>query len=526
VVALISFAVYTMRGDEGRLGRDLGVFVYGGEHVARGIPPYVGIFNSVGPLADAVPGLAIWLGHFVGADPVLAARLLFLVLSAVSCALVSVLARDTFGSRAAGFVAPAVFLTFLEYLELAASGPREKTTMVVFMLAAMILLGRRRWLAAGLFTALATLTWQPVLAVLLVAFAAAVVVAGAGRRRALTSFLAGGLIPSTLTVAYFLAQGALHTAIDGFIVVNLTTHQPGVLSEPGDTWQKLWAGYSYSLLVAIAGLVGVLALAARASRRVGGRDPSAERLVVVGAGTLAGTVWTLNVINGAPDLFVLLPFAALGVTGVLLLALSHVPRRLAAGVVVLVTLVGVTSAGAEAVATRSDLLARERADVHAVLDTEPPGATVVSVDAPEVLALAGRDNPTSLQLFDPPMETYLDRHLVGGLTGYGAVLRRLHPTFVAVGDEYDGWWLVSMLQQDYRPVGRAGPWTWYISRSAGRQAWARAHLANARVMQSPAPELSTGARTGRVLPHDRAQVPRHVGRSRGRPARDRHDAAR
>ena len=125
-------------------------------------PPYVGIFNSVGPLADAVPGLAIWLGGFVGVDPVLSARLFFPVLSALCCALLCVLARDTFGSRAAGLLAPAVFLTFECFIELASSGPREKTTMVVFLLAspdpdrAPSLGGRRRaappWPPS---------TWQP-----------------------------------------------------------------------------------------------------------------------------------------------------------------------------------------------------------------------------------------------------------------------------------------------------------------------------------------------------------------------------
>ena len=76
----------------------------GGVHLRRGArrarhPPYVGIFNSVGPLADAVPGLAIWLGHFVGADPILSARLFFTVLSALCCSLLCVLARDTLRSR-------------------------------------------------------------------------------------------------------------------------------------------------------------------------------------------------------------------------------------------------------------------------------------------------------------------------------------------------------------------------------------------------------------------------------------------
>ncbi|MDG6146466.1 hypothetical protein NF717_12555, partial [Lactococcus formosensis] len=74
-----------------------------------------------------------WLGHLLGVAPVQSARLFFTVLSAVCCALLCVLARDAFGSRAAGLLAPAVFLTFERFIELESSGPREKTAMVVFL---------------------------------------------------------------------------------------------------------------------------------------------------------------------------------------------------------------------------------------------------------------------------------------------------------------------------------------------------------------------------------------------------------
>ena len=56
--------------------------------------------------------------------------------SAACCALLCVLARDTLGSRPAGFLAPAFFLTFEGFLHLASDGPREKTTMVSSSLAA------------------------------------------------------------------------------------------------------------------------------------------------------------------------------------------------------------------------------------------------------------------------------------------------------------------------------------------------------------------------------------------------------
>src|SRR4029078_9695418 len=174
LVGVVSLVVYGLHGYDGVLNRDLGVFTYGGEQVARGVPPYVGIFNTGGPLADAVPGLAIWLGHFAGADPILSARLFFTVLSAVCCSLLCVLARDPFGSRAAGLVAPAVFLTDECFLDLDSDGPREKTTMVLFALGCLILRGRRRWAPAGACAALATLTWQPALAVAVAGVAAAV----------------------------------------------------------------------------------------------------------------------------------------------------------------------------------------------------------------------------------------------------------------------------------------------------------------------------------------------------------------
>jgi len=213
MTALVALVVYALHGYDGALNLDLGVFIYGGLHVAQGTPPYIGVFNSVGPLADVVPGLAMWLGHLIGVDPILSARLFFTALSALCCSLVCVLARDTLGSRTAGFLAPAVFLTFEEFLQLASDGPREKTTMVVFLIACQILLGRRRWALAGACAALATLTWQPAFLVALGGVAAATLIGHQDRRRGiLLRFTIGGLVPSVATVGYFVWVGALSEA--------------------------------------------------------------------------------------------------------------------------------------------------------------------------------------------------------------------------------------------------------------------------------------------------------------------------
>ena len=62
LVGVVALTVYALHGYDGILDRDLGVFTYGGLRISHGGTPYVDVFNSVGPLSDAVPGLAMWLG--------------------------------------------------------------------------------------------------------------------------------------------------------------------------------------------------------------------------------------------------------------------------------------------------------------------------------------------------------------------------------------------------------------------------------------------------------------------------------
>ena len=488
LVAAVAVVVYALHGTHGYLERDLGVFVYGGEHVARGIPPYTGIFNSVGPLADAVPGLAIRLGASLGLAPVPAARLFFLLLSVGCVVLVFVLARDTFRSRGAGLVAAAVFLTFTRFLELASDGPREKTTMVLALLGCLVLLGRRRFVGAGACTAVATLAWQPVLLPAVAAAGAAMALLHRGTRgRAAAGFVTGGAAPSAVAVAWFAVTGTLSTAFGGFLLINLLdTHQPSPLLHPSAAFDTLHHAYGGSLLLVPLGIAALVLLAVRD-----------RRLWPVAAGGVAATAWSAAVLNGGPDLFVVLPFAAVGVAGLVVRGAAALRPHLRDGVLVAVTGTAVVVAGHEAVATRSDLLVPEQADVSGVLATQPSDATVLSVDTPEVLALAARDNPTPYQLFSRTMLRYLDHTLPGGMEGYVQRVAALQPTFVTVGRTYRGTWPDRVLAQDYWRVGAGPGWTWYLDRAAGRPALQAARAANTTVMDQITGDRFGGARRAR-----------------------------
>jgi hypothetical protein len=208
----------------------------------------------------------------------------------------------------------------------------------------------------------------------------------------------------------------------------------------------------------------------------------AWRLTAMGAGCLAGTVWTMCVVNGGPDLFVVLPFAALGAAGGLVLLAAKLPVRLAVPGVALLVVAGVAVASLESVSSRKDTLVRERADALAVLGTQPADATIVSIDAPQVLAVSNRTSLWSYQLFDERMIDFLNATQPGGTAGLDALLAREHPTFVVVNAVSASTWQDRTLADHYRRVGRGPGWIWYVNNDVGPAALMDAHMANLLAM--------------------------------------------
>ena len=487
LAAAVALVVYGLHGFEGLLDRDRGTFVYGGQQFAHGVPPYAGIFNSVGPLGDALAGVGIRLGHLVGAGPVLSARGLYLLLSVGCVAMLSALAREVFASRAAGLVAPAVFLTFENFLDLATNGPREKTAMVLFLEGALFLALRRHWLGSGVLVALATLTWQPVLAPAVTAVVVLVALGRPRRLRPAVRFVAGGVLTTSVVAGYFLAEGALKVALWGFLLVNVGyTDQPSFYDDPTTTRQFLVHGYGGSLVVILVGVVLLVALGLAALPRVVRRDeavgPRDHAVLALATGGLVATAWTSYAINGAADLFVMLPFAALGVAGAAVGLAGRLGATSRRASLVSLVVAATLWATVVSVTTRDTGLRLERHDVAAVLAAAPPGATVLSVNAPQVLVILQRRNPEPWQLMNSAMAPFLDDHLPGGLAAYAGRIARLKPTLIALGSHSVRDWLDPLLARDYRRVGDAGRWTWYASRELGGRELRRLKAANARAI--------------------------------------------
>ncbi len=433
---LAAAVVWGVRGFQGDLGRDQALYVYAGQAVADGAPPYVEVMNRSGPLAALLPGAGIALGRLVGLDDVVAARVLFLVLLVLTPPLVYVLARDVFSSRLAGSTAAATLLAFPGLALSATDGPQSKQAMLVLLVVALLLLTRRRWLWAGVATGLATLAWQPVVIVLVVVASVLALLSSGDLRRRLTGlvrFVAGGALTLGVTVAYFFATGSLTPFVEGYWGINARyTEQQGLAARPVDGWNYVteWFGWTVALL--FAGLLLSVALGLRAAIRRSGRDADVAAL---GAGTLAGVGWSMIAFNGAPDSLVVLPMAAIGLGGGVALAGELLPERWQRplGVVVVGWVVLALVATLHLTWTsREQLLAAERADAEAVFEGQPDDATVFVFYAPQPLALTGRKSISRFVLFGEGMKDYVASQWDDGFDGFVAWVREEQPDVIIV----------------------------------------------------------------------------------------------
>jgi MFS family permease len=479
LLAILAGALATLRGFDGELSRDLGLYMYAGQRVADGVPPYVGVMNRSGPLAHLAPGLGAWLGDRVGVDDLLAVRVLMLVVSMLVVWLTYLLCRDVFGSRAVGAAAALFLGTVPAFVLYAVGGPRDKTTMMLFLTATLLAVVHRRWAAAGTYLALATLTWQPVFFPGVATVAVAALMTTGRRGRAVVAVGAAGALTSLVFVVGFALAGALPEALDGFVRIHLRyTYQPGLSDDPENTWKAFEEAYGFATYLLLAGLAALILVALPGLLRLVRRRTTPEGrardvgLVALAAGEAVGLAWSWRTFNGFADALVLVPYAVVGFGGVLALGVGRLPRRAGLAVAVGVCLLLLTAGANSAVTERDRVLVGQRAEVDAVLDVLPD-ASMLSIEAPQPLVLAHRVNPSEHQMFRLGLETYVDRTWPGGLEGYAAWIAKTRPTIVVVGRgaRYD--WLMPTLDADYVEFGTSTGWYWYVDRDTDPRTLAR-----------------------------------------------------
>jgi len=469
VVGAVALIVFTQHGFDGYLSRDLAIYSYGGQQVANGVPPYLGILNRAGPLAHLIPAIGVVGARIGGFDELLGMRLLFLIIAVACVCLVYLLGRDLFASRLAGLAAAAAFLTFSGFIEYASNGPREKTAMVLFLLCTLVAVTKQRWVAAGLSLSLATLVLQLAFPVGLAAMLVALVGVRPGERiRALIRFAVGGLVPTSICVLYFVAAGALEESIDAFLLINARYSLAVPLtSDLTGNWSALQNGYGASLWVMVVGLAVLLILSLPALRRENRRrDPAVVAVSAVGAAGIVALGWTFRDFDDWPDAFLVLPMAAIGIGGITKVVTERLAPRVALSVTLIWVAAAMTAAVSFSVTDRDHRLTSQRRSVAVMLEQLPSDSTFLSINSPQALVLSGKTNPTRHQTFTSGMDRYLDDIYPGGLRGFGERIGLEEPTMITLKGEVRPWF-AETLESEYRRVGSAPGWVWYAHRSLG-----------------------------------------------------------
>ena len=471
IVAIVSAVVYSLHGFHGALTRDLGIYSYAGQQVADGVPPYLGVLNRAGPLAHVLPGVGALAARVGGLDELVTMRVVFMLLAAAAVAMAYLLGRDLLGSRAAGLVTAGALLSFHGFIQYASAGPREKTPMTLFVIVALWAITRRRWLTAGVFTSLATLCLQTAFFSTFAAVAVAVLlVASGGRVRATLRVALGGLAPVAVLAAWFALAGSLRESVDAFYVINRRYTVPDPIADDLDrVWLDLQDAYGVTVWLMLAGVLAlVLVTVAAAVPRARRAFPALQVLPAMTAGLLAGLWWTTEEYDAWPDLFPVLPFAALGLGAAAAVVVRRLPPRPQWAVAALVAGACLALALHYSLTTRDHTLDRQREATDAVLAQLPEGATITSVEGPQPLVLTGRTNPTRHQMFRSGLQDYMDDTWPGGLDGFKRDLVADSPDLVATGETVSLTWRRALMP-DYVFVGRAPLWEWYARASLGEE---------------------------------------------------------
>ena len=111
-ILALAALVYGMYGFDGVLLRDYSIYLYSGQRMAEGVPPYVSIFDHKGPLSPMIAGFGVMLSKVLDWDDILTVRLVFFATGCLTVMAVYLLGKSIFCSQVTGFFGALTFLGF------------------------------------------------------------------------------------------------------------------------------------------------------------------------------------------------------------------------------------------------------------------------------------------------------------------------------------------------------------------------------------------------------------------------------
>ena len=477
LVSLIAALVFSQYGLDGALNRDHAIYIYSGQQMVQGTPPYVSIFDHKGPMGPLVSGIAVSIGTLLNMDDILVVRITFLVLSSLAVGMLYLLGATLFNSQKVGLLSALTFVGFTGFGIYAASGPLPKTAMVLFGILSLLLIARRKWFWAGICGSLAFLTWQPAAIYLVLAGLLAILQSEPGRPRVRSalSVVCGGLIPIVVVSLYFWYEGALYDLIDGTLLFNfyhLERPPISLLERVLHPIRMVNRGFPYMRLSIFIGFFMVVPmyvwrLKLYGSSLVNWIQKDQFSALLLSFAVIA--IWSLWEFQYYYDAFVFLPYVAIGFGWLLYLALHGLLSIKESGTTLqklcflLLCAILVVSAVLNYRAKAENELEEQRQWAQQVEHQFGTDAKIVSIGVPQILVLLHRTNPNRYLFLGAGIENKINATTPGGFEGWLEELERYDPSVIALGGKRGKFepMLTNWLESHYRKI-KVGEWTLFV----------------------------------------------------------------
>jgi hypothetical protein len=473
----IAVALYSRFSISSTMSRDEGIYAYGAQQLAHGVPPYASIFDPKGPLATILGGLAAVAARMFGRNDIYAIRAGFFVLACLTVLAMFLLVARLFDSVLGGLTAAVVFAANWPFAVDAIGGPNAKTPAVLFSVVSMWLLARRQWFWGGFAAALSVLVWQPMIGYAVVAVLLPFAVEPGRRLRSAGMAIAGGAVPTVLTAGYFAVAGAFHEFLESAVVfpVSAVERTPEtVVHRLGRIVDVINAHYGFGgvLFWVGIGLLVVLAVVSVWQHRSTPYDALTSPLVAVVLLTLLLTaLYAATDFQSYPDLYPFLPYPAIGIGGAAALLLAATRKGIGAtvpAVAVLVALAVLTVASWISFSNDpfdNDGLRRQLTSACGIDRLARGNDTLLSLGDPVPLVTTHRRNPDRYIYLGSGVDQWKIDHTRGGLAGWQAQIRRWDPSVVVL----HGWGgryrrpMVQFLKQNGYASRYVGLWRVFVS---------------------------------------------------------------
>jgi hypothetical protein len=300
-------------------GGDSAIYDYVAQAVLRGQLPYRDVVDIKTPFSQFFSAGAILAGKSFGIRDLFAIRALYVLLVGVFSVTTFLVANLYLRSRAASAIAVMIPLLREPIAGAFIGGTQPKLPMIIFGLLTLLMIARDRPFAAGFFSMLSCLSWQPGLL-----FTGTAVLIFS---RYLTSWrdfkvvrvLVGAVIPLAIVLGYFYLEGALGDFWAWTITYNYSVFGPEAGPTLGDALHHIWVIsrqlFERDILLILLSVVGfVLFLFERARVRVSGKaafeSPDLFRDAIVFPPLIYFAFMLIN-FQGPADLIPLFPFAGI-----------------------------------------------------------------------------------------------------------------------------------------------------------------------------------------------------------------------